>query len=81
MEQTEVRLKDLQEHKVRLIETYMKMQDEADTLNERIYNICCEVEALNLRIEAMIKEEEKRNKAAAKAVKSNGSHPPENGHA
>ena len=51
------KFKELEARKLALIEKYMKMQDEADDLNERIYQTCCEVEALNLTI-TKAKEEE-----------------------
>lgn len=60
------KVKELEAQKLALIEKYMKMQDEADDLNERIYRICCEIEALNLTI-TKAKEEEAKKKAAAPA--------------
>jgi hypothetical protein len=52
----------------------MELQDQADAMNEQIYRVCCDVEALNVQISAL-KEEIK--KAALKGVKpSNGAHHP-----
>ena len=59
-------LKVLEARKLALIEKYMKMQDEADELNEKIYQTCCEVEALNLAIEKAREEEEKKKKLGGK---------------
>jgi predicted nuclease with TOPRIM domain len=59
----ENRIKELEAQKLALIEKYMKMQDEADEMNERIYHVCCEIEALNLNI-TKAKEEEAKRKAA-----------------
>ena len=35
------------------ISKYMALQDEADKLNEEIYKVCCDVETLNARIDAL----------------------------
>ena len=75
MEDENSRLKELEAQKLVLIEKYMKMQDEADDLNERIYHVCCEIEAMNLSISKAKEEEEKRKALAAKAAL----HPPLNG--
>ena len=40
----------LEQAKTALIERYLKMQDEADALNRRIYEITVEIEALNIQI-------------------------------
>ncbi|HKS16777.1 MAG TPA: hypothetical protein VJU16_05655 [Planctomycetota bacterium] len=71
----ENKVKELEARKLALIEKYMKMQDDADDLNERIYLVCCEIEALNLSITKAKEEEEKRKAAAAKSAL----HPPANG--
>ena len=68
------KVKELESRKLALIEKYMKMQDEADEMNERIYLTCCEIEALNLSI-TKAKEEEAKKKAHASKNGSNG-HPP-----
>jgi hypothetical protein len=77
MDEEAAKIKELEARKLALIERYMKMQDEADELNERIYNICCEIEALNLSISKAKEDEEKRRAAAAKSAL----HPPANGKA
>jgi len=69
------KLKELEAQKLVLIEKYMKMQDEADDLNERIYHICIDIESLNLKITKAKEEEEKRKAMAAKSAL----HPPPNG--
>jgi hypothetical protein len=69
------KVKELEAKKLALIEKYMKMQDEADELNEQIYRICCEVEAMNLAIEKAKEEEAKRKALAAKSALN----PPPNG--
>ena len=77
MNEKEARLEAMELEKERKIRHYMSLQDQADAMNEQIYNTCCEVEALNLQIEAL-KEEIK--KAALKGVKpANGVHTPANG--
>jgi TolA-binding protein len=68
------KVKELEARKLALIEKYMKMQDAADQMNERIYQVCCEIEALNLTI-TKAKEEEEKKKALASKNGSNG-HPP-----
>ena len=75
MDEEEHKVKELEAKKLALIEKYMKMQDEADDLNERIYHICIDIEALNLKITKAKEDEEKRKAIAAKAAK----HPPLNG--
>lgn len=75
------KVKELEAQKLVLIERYMKMQDEADELNERIYNLCCEIETLNLSITKAKEDEEKKKGAAAKAANpSNGNGKPQAGH-
>jgi hypothetical protein len=69
------KVKELEAQKLALIEKYMKMQDDADELNERIYHICIDIEALNLKITKAKEDEEKRKAIAAKAMKN----PPLNG--
>jgi membrane protein involved in colicin uptake len=69
------KVKELEAQKLALIEKYMKMQDEADDLNERIYRVCCEVEAMNLAIDKAKEEEAKRKAMAAKSALN----PPPNG--
>jgi outer membrane murein-binding lipoprotein Lpp len=49
------------------IRHYLQLQDQADQMNEQIYRVCCDVEALNAQIKAL-KDDIK--KAAAKAAQS-----------
>ncbi|OHB69897.1 MAG: hypothetical protein A2W23_05680 [Planctomycetes bacterium RBG_16_43_13] len=45
------RIKELEKEKEILIVRYLKLQDMVDGYNEEIYNICCEIEALNKKID------------------------------
>jgi hypothetical protein len=77
MDEKQARLEAMELEKERKIRHYMELQDQADAMNEQIYKTCCDVEALNLQIDAL-KEEIK--KAALKAAKpTNGVHKPSNG--
>ena len=70
----QAKLASMETEKERKIRHYMELQDQADAMNEQIYKVCCEVEGLNVQIEAL-KEELK--KAALKGVKpGNGVHKP-----
>ncbi len=40
----------LEHAKAVLIEKYLKLQDEADAMNRRIYEVTVEIEALNIQI-------------------------------
>ncbi len=75
MEEEGAEVRKLESEKLALIQMYMKMQDEADSLNERIYHICIDIEALNLKITKAKEDEEKRKALAAKAALN----PPPNG--
>ena len=68
MEEEAVKVRELEAQKLALIERYMKMQDKADEMNERIYHLCCEIKTLNLSIELAVEEEKKKKAAAAKAA-------------
>lgn len=77
MDEKQARLEAMEIEKEKKIRHYMELQDEADKMNEQIYHVCCDVEALNVQINAL-KEEIK--KAALKASKpANGVHKPANG--
>jgi hypothetical protein len=77
MNEKEARLEAMELEKERKIRHYMELQDQADAMNEQIYHVCCDVEALNVQISAL-KEEIK--KAALKDVKPPiGVHKPQNG--
>jgi hypothetical protein len=54
----------LRRRKERLIERYLKLQDQVDRANGRIYGICCAVEQANLEIQ---REEARLRAAAARA--------------
>ena len=55
----------MKEGKARLIARYMKLQDQADKTNERIYSICCDIEKANMKIQ---KEEERLKRKADEAA-------------
>ena len=75
MDEKQARLEAMEIEKEQKIRAYMALQDEADAMNEKIYRVCCDVEALNVQISAL-KEEIK--KAALKGAKpANGT--PKNG--
>ena len=77
MDEKQARLEAMELEKERKIRQYMQLQDQADAMNEQIYKTCCDVEALNLQIDAL-KEEIK--KAALKGIKpGNGVQKPANG--
>jgi len=65
-------LKGLHRKKEELIRQYLSLQDAADQYNAKIYEVCCEIEALNLMI---AKEEKRRAKAESKA-RTNGAPAP-----
>jgi predicted nucleic acid-binding Zn-ribbon protein len=44
-------LKLLEQAKAKLIEKYVALQDQADDLNRRIYELTVEIETLNVKIE------------------------------
>ncbi|HYF01080.1 MAG TPA: hypothetical protein VEJ18_19305 [Planctomycetota bacterium] len=67
------RLEAMEREKQDMISRYMNLQDQADALNEEIYKVCCGVETLNARIDALKAE---INRAAAKAA---AGAPPANG--
>jgi hypothetical protein len=55
-----------------MIRQYLALQDQVDAMNAQIYQVCCDVETLNVQIKAL-KEEVK--KAAGKNGKpANGAH-------
>ena len=79
MNEKEARLEAMELEKEKKIRHYMELQDQADAMNEQIYHVCCDVEALNVQITAL---REEIKKAALKGVKpaiGNGTHPPVNG--
>ena len=75
MEEEGAEVKRLEAAKLILIEKYMKLQDEADAVNERIYHICIDIEAINLKITKAQEDEAKRKALAARAA----ANPPPNG--
>lgn len=74
MDEKQARLEGMELEKEKKIRHYMELQDQADAMNEQIYRICCDVEALNVQIESLKKEIQK---AALKAGRpANGIHKP-----
>ena len=43
-------LKALEQDKERMVRHYLSLQDRADSVNKNIYEVCCGIEALNVRI-------------------------------
>jgi hypothetical protein len=62
-----VTLQELHRKKEKLIRSYLSLQDAVDEYNGKIYEVCCEIEAVNL----MITEEERKQ-----AVKQPAKQPP-----
>ncbi|MHC4607709.1 MAG: hypothetical protein ACYTAF_12410 [Planctomycetota bacterium] len=58
----------LKREKKQLIEIWCRVQDQAEELNGRIYEISCEIEAINLKIEQALERE--RREAAEKRKKA-----------
>jgi predicted nucleic acid-binding Zn-ribbon protein len=73
MDEKQARLEAMELDKERKIRQYMELQDQADAMNEQIYRVCCDVETLNVQIDALKAEIKKAAKAAGKAP-SNGVH-------
>ena len=67
------KVKTLEAEKVQMINRYLALQDEADEMNGRIYDLCCEIEALNKKI--VIAKEDAEREAQKHALKK----PPTNG--
>lgn len=51
MTDIELAIKKLEDEKLVLIKKYMELQDVVDDYNEKIYDVCCKIEALNKKIE------------------------------
>jgi len=66
----------LEREKEAMIRQYMALQDEADSLNEKIYHVCCGVEGLNLQIEVLREEMRLAALKAAVSPPVNGKHLP-----
>jgi hypothetical protein len=49
----QAKLEAMEREKGDKIAKYMSLQDEADKLNEEIYKVCCDVETINARIDAL----------------------------
>jgi len=82
MDEKQARLEAMEIEKERKIRSYMALQDEADAMNEKIYRVCCDVEALNVQISALKEEIKKAGLKGAKPAASpptNGTHKPANG--
>ncbi|HYE99968.1 MAG TPA: hypothetical protein VEJ18_13700 [Planctomycetota bacterium] len=60
------KLEAMEREKGEKIAQYMSLQDQADKLNEDIYRVCCDVETLNARIDAL-KAEMRRDALKAQA--------------
>ena len=74
VDEKQAKLASMEADKEKKIRHYMELQDQADAMNEQIYRVCCDVEALNAQITAL---KEELQKAALKAAKpANGVHKP-----
>jgi hypothetical protein len=75
----------MERDKERMIRQYMSLQDRADAVNEEIYKVCCNVEALNVQISALKEEirlaelKGKGGPGRSSAPANGTSHPPANG--
>jgi hypothetical protein len=78
MDEKQARLEAMELDKERKIRHYMELQDQADAMNEQIYRVCCDVEALNVQISAL-KEEIKKTSPKVPAKPGNGVHKSANG--
>ncbi|MBI5359670.1 MAG: hypothetical protein HZA48_03710 [Planctomycetes bacterium] len=48
---------EIEGRKNSLIKRYMELQNTIDTYNEEVYNVCCEIEAINIAIKTLEKSE------------------------
>ena len=62
MNEKEAKLEAMKLDKERKIRDYMALQDQVDAMNEQIYKVCCEVETLNVQINALKEELKKAGK-------------------
>ena len=76
MNEKEARLESMELEKERMIRAYLALQDQADAMNEKIYRTCCDVETLNVQINAL--KEEIRRAGGPKPKPANGSSTPAN---
>ena len=67
-DENKARLEAMEGEKERKIRQYMELQDQADAMNEQIYKVCCDVEALNVKINALKAELKKTAQKGAKAI-------------
>lgn len=56
------KLERLQARKVRMIDRILRLHDRADATNDRIYQLSCDIERMNLEID-LARAEEERKKA------------------
>lgn len=56
----------LEIQKNQLIEQYIRLQDEADEYNKKIYDVCCQIQVLNEEIEKL-KKKRQQEKAKSSA--------------
>lgn len=69
MDEQQQKLEAMEREKGEMIARYMGLQDQADALNEEIYRVCCAVESMNARIDALKAE---MHRAALKGPPANG---------
>ncbi len=66
-------LDSLEREKATLIQRYLEIQDTLDDFNEQMYKVCCEIEALNLRILQVRDHKSKARSSRKKAPPSGDS--------
>ena len=70
MDEKQARLEGMELEKEKKIRHYMELQDQADAMNEQIYRVCCDVEALNVQINALKEEIQKAAQKAGRPAKA-----------
>lgn len=48
---------EIEGRKNSLIKRYLELQDTIDNYNEEVYNVCCEIEAINIALKTLEKAE------------------------
>ncbi len=77
MNEKEARLEAMELDKERKIRQYMALQDQVDAMNEQIYRVCCDVETLNVQIDALKAEIKKAAGKNGKAANGTPKHAPD----
>lgn len=77
MNEKEAKLEAMELDKERKIRDYMALQDQVDSMNEQIYKVCCEVETLNVQIDALKAEIKKAGGKNGKPANGTPKHAPD----